>query len=170
MNLSFDSGETAVSGIFGYVSNSGNPHASRLMQLTVDANDPDALAEFWAFALGYVVQPPPEGFETWEAFADALDLSSEDRERYAAVVDPGGAGPRVLFQRVPEGKTVKNRWHLDIDIVEPSAPVDQQDRSREAGIRALIERGATEVARFDEPVGRWVVMTDPEGNEFCVLC
>lgn len=136
----------------------------------MDAADPAALARFWAFALGYILQPPPEGFETWEAFADALDLSAEDRERYAAVVDPTGVGPRVLFQRVPEGKTVKNRWHLDIDIVDPSVPLDQQDRSREEGIAALVERGATEVARFDEPVGKWVVMADLEGNEFCILC
>ena len=137
--------------------------------MTVDAEDPVALAEFWAFALGYILQPPPEGFDMWEAFADALDLSAEERERYAAVVDPNGVGPRVLFQRVPESKTVKNRWHLDIDIVDHSLPQDQQDRSREARIASLVERGATEVARFDEPGGKWVVMTDPEGNEFCVL-
>lgn len=146
-----------------------NSRSSRLRQVTVDATNPGALAEFWAFALGYILQPPPEGFETWEAFADALDLSAEDRERYGAVVDPAGVGPRVLFQRVPEGKAVKNRWHLDIDIVDRSLPPDRQERTLEAGIKALIERGATELARFDEPVGRWVVMADPEGNEFCVL-
>ena len=139
------------------------------MAVTVDAADPAALAEFWAFALGYILQPPPEGFDTWEAFADAVDLPTEDRERYSAVVDPSGVGPRVLFQKVPESKTVKNRWHLDIDIVDHSLPQDQHDRSREAGIAALVERGAAEVARFDEPEGKWVVMTDPEGNEFCVL-
>ena len=137
--------------------------------MTVDASDPAALAEFWAFALGYKLQPPPEGFDTWEAFADALDLSEEDRARYAAVVDPNGVGPRVLFQRVPEAKTVKNRWHLDIDIVDPSLPLEERDSSREAGIGALVDRGATEVERFDLPQGKWVVMTDPEGNEFCVF-
>ena len=145
------------------------PAAPRLKAVTVDAADPAALADFWAFALGYTLQPPPEGFDTWEAFADAIDLPEEDRVRYAAVVDPNGVGPRVLFQKVPEGKIVKNRWHLDIDIVDPSLPVEEQDRSREAGIATLIGRGATEVARFDLPQGKWVVMTDPEGNEFCVL-
>ena len=137
--------------------------------MTVDAADPGALAEFWAFALGYKVQPPPEGFDTWESFADALDLSTEDRERYTAVVDPNGVGPRVLFQKVPERKTLKNRWHLDIDIVDQSLPQDLQGRSREAWIEALVLRGATEVDRFDERGAKWVVMTDPEGNEFCVL-
>ena len=70
---------------------------------------------------------------------------------------------------MPEGKAVKNRWHLDIDVVDPSLPEDRHDDDREAKIAALVERGATEIGRFDEPVGRWVVMTDPEGNEFCVL-
>ena len=146
-----------------------HPHPTRIKAVTVDVNDPNLMAEFWAFALGYVLQPPPEGFETWEAFADALNLSTEERERYGAVVDPHGVGPRILFQKVPEGKAVKNRWHLDIDVVDPSLPADQQDRDREAKIAALVERGATEIERFDEPVGRWVLMTDPEDNEFCIL-
>ena len=146
-----------------------HPHPTRIKAVTVDAADPNKLAQFWGFALGYVLQPPPEGFETWEAFADALDLSAEERERYSAVIDPHGVGPRILFQKVPEKKIVKNRWHLDIDVIDRSLPEDQHDRNREARISALIKRGATEVARFDEPVGKWVVMTDPEGNEFCVL-
>ena len=146
-----------------------HPHPTRIKAVTVDAADPNRLAEFWGFALGYILQPPPEGFETWEQFADALDLSPEERERYSAVIDPHGVGPRILFQKVPEGKVVKNRWHLDIDIIDRSLPEDQHDQSREAGIAALVERGATEVERFDEAVGKWVLMTDPEGNEFCVL-
>ncbi len=146
-----------------------HPHPTRIKAVTVDAADPNKLAQFWGFALGYVLQPPPEGFETWEAFADALDLSAEERERYSAVIDSHGVGPRILFQKVPEKKIVKNRWHLDIDVIDHSLPKDQHDRNREARISALIKRGATEVARFDEPVGKWVVMTDPEGNEFCVL-
>ena len=152
----------------GVADKRGSP-ACRIKAVTVDAADPATLAEFWAFALGYRLQPPPEGFETWEDFADALDLPEEDRERYAAVVDPNGVGPRVLFQKVPEGKTVKNRWHLDIDIVDYTLPRDQHDTNREAGIATLVERGAMEVERFDLPQGKWVVMTDPEGNEFCVF-
>ncbi len=146
-----------------------SPPTLRIKNITVDAIDPNRLAEFWGFALGYVLQPPPEGFDTWEAFADALDLSAEERERYGAVIDPHGIGPRILFQKVPEGKAVKNRWHLDIDPLDRSVPEEQQNQNRETHIKALIARGATEVERFDEPVGKWVVMTDPEGNEFCVL-
>lgn len=146
-----------------------HPHPTRIKAVTVDAADPGRLAEFWGFALGYVLQPPPDGFDTWEAFADALDLSTEDRERYSAVIDPQGVGPRILFQKVPEGKVAKNRWHLDIDLIDRSVSEEQQNRDRDVHIEALIARGAAEVARFDEPVGKWVVMTDPEGNEFCVL-
>ena len=146
-----------------------NPYPIRIKNVTVDVADPNRMAEFWAFALGYTLQPPPEGFETWEAFADALNMSAEDRERYSAVIDPDGVGPRILFQRVPEDKTVKNRWHLDIDVIDRSLPEDQHSQSREDGIADLVERGATEVARFNEMVGRWVWMADPEGNEFCVL-
>ncbi len=146
-----------------------HPHPTRIASIVVDATDPGALADFWAFSLGYVLQPPPKRYDTWEAFADALDLSAEERERYASVVDASGVGTRLLFQKVPEGKVVKNRWHLDIDIISRSLPEDQHDQSREAGIAALVERGATEVERFDEAVGKWVLMTDPEGNEFCVL-
>ena len=144
-------------------------HPTPIKNITVDVTDPHRMAEFWGFALGYVLQPPPEGFETWEAFADAVNMSEEDRERYSAVIDPHGIGPRILFQKVPEDKAVKNRWHLDIDIVDRSLPEDQHNRNREAKIKTLITRGATEIERFDEPAGKWVLMTDPEGNEFCVL-
>lgn len=145
------------------------PHPPGVTVVVVDVTDPNIMAEFWTFALGYVPQPPPKGFDTWEAFADALDMSAEDRERYTGIIDPKGIGPRILFQKVPEGKTVKNRWRLDIDIIDRSLPEDRHDQIRKAGIAAMVERGASEVARFDEVVGRWVLMTDPEGNEFCVL-
>ncbi|MDE0122110.1 MAG: VOC family protein [bacterium] len=145
------------------------PHPPGITAVVVDVTDPNIMAEFWTFALGYVLQPPPQGFETWKAFADALDMSAEDRERYTAIMDPKGVGPRIVFQKVPEGKTAKNRWHIDIDIIDQSLPEDQHDQIRKAGVAAMIERGASEVERFDEVVGRWVLMTDPEGNEFCVL-
>ena len=141
----------------------------RIKNITVDAADPNRLAEFWSFALSYVIQPPPDGFDTWEDFADDLNLSPEDRERYAAVIDPHGIGPRILFQKVPEGKVAKNRWHLDIDPIDPSTTERGSADALEIHIQALITRGATEVRRFCEPVGRWVLMADPEGNEFCVV-
>lgn len=89
---------------------------TRDIQVVIDCSDPRGLAEFWAAALGYVMQPPPAGFESWEEFAARIGLPPEDHDRLAAVVDPEGVKPRILFQKVPETKTVKNRVHLDIDI------------------------------------------------------
>ena len=87
-------------------------------QITVDCADPSPLVRFWAAALDYVVTPPPEGFETWNAYylsvgvpEDELDLDSDGSDR---IMDPSGAGPRVWFQVVPEPKNGKNRLHLDL--------------------------------------------------------
>ena len=121
----------------------------------MDAADPAELAGFWAEALGYVVQPPPPGFDSWEAFAEANGFPPETWNDYSAIVDPEGKGPRVFFQRVPEGKTAKNRLHRDVN-----AGVEAVDR--------LVSLGATKVREFKDNKGHWVVMLDPEGNEFCV--
>ena len=135
------------------------------VQITVDAHDPAAQSAFWALALGYVVQPPPPGFESWEAFAAAVGIPEREWDRLSAVVDPDGAGPRVLFQKVPEGKTVKNRVHLDVNVGTGTpdrrvAAAAHRSRLEEAGARFLRE--------VDEPSGWCLVMADPEGNEFCL--
>jgi hypothetical protein len=137
-------------------------------QVTFDAADPMAVAEFWAAALGYIVQPPPEGFESWEAFADAVGIPEEDRDNLAAVVDPDGTGPRILFQKVPEGKTVKNRVHLDVNITEPGTAPEHQRAAIDAEVERFLALGATRLDDFDDATGTWTVMQDIEGNEFCV--
>lgn len=133
-------------------------------QVSFDAHDPPALARFWALALGYIEQPPPEGFETWEAFADQMGIPRERGADVGAVVDPDGDGPRLLFQRVPEGKTAKNRVHLDVNV---SAP-DHDWQKVTAHVDRLVQAGATKVEERQDEVSRWVVMLDPEGNEFCL--
>jgi len=80
---------------------------------------PAALARFWALALGYVLQPPPAGFDSWPAYVESVGLPADEVERFAALIDPQGAGSRLLFQKVPEGKQAKNRIHLDVDVVAP---------------------------------------------------
>jgi hypothetical protein len=139
------------------------------IQVTFDAADPAALAEFWAQALGYELQPPPAGFASWDEFADANNIPPENRNDLAAVVDPDGTGPRLLFQRVPEGKTVKNRVHLDVNAggghgVDYVDRVDAVDRH----VDALLDHGAKKLQVFGQRGEYWVVMQDPEGNEFCV--
>lgn len=136
------------------------PHG---IQITFDAADPSALAEFWALALGYVPQPPPSGFDSWEAFAEANDMPGAVGD-YGSVVDPEGVGPRLFFQKVPEPKTAKNRVHLDVH----ASGSESDPELREAHIAKLVEAGATRGAEYSEFGASWVVMADPEGNEFCV--
>ena len=84
------------------------------IQVVIDAAEPAKLADFWAFALDYVLEPPPHGFETWEDFGRSVGMPEEEFGDQAAVIDPADEGPRVYFQRVPERKTAKNRVHLDL--------------------------------------------------------
>lgn len=127
------------------------------IQLTFDAANPPALAAFWAIVLGYVDQPPPPEFDSWEDFAAANNIPPEQMGDYGAVIDPDGVGPRLLFLKVPEPKTAKNRMHLDVVVPD-----------REAHVARLVEAGGTAVENRSELGGEWTVMEDPEGNVFCV--
>src|SRR5581483_12507295 len=87
------------------------------IQIVFDCAHPDKLADFWAAAIGYVKQPPPEGYATWQEFLKEQGID-DPGDRASAVVDPAGAGPRLYFQQVPEPKTAKNRVHLDLNVSE----------------------------------------------------
>lgn len=128
-------------------------------QVTVDAADPRTLGQFWCQVLGYVEQPPPPGFETWEEALDAMGIDQSDPDRAYAIVDPDGVGPRMFFLKVPESKTAKNRFHLDVRV-----GTDQM----EARAGHFVSLGATVVREFEEPEGHWIALLDPEGNEFCI--
>ena len=139
----------------------------RQVQVTFDCADPERLARFWCEVLGYVVPPPPPGFDSWDAFDRALP--PERQGSAFACVDPNGVGPRLFFQRVPEGKVVKNRVHLDVRVgtgltgAERLAALDaESDR--------LVALGATQVRRMtaDGVDESCIVMQDVEGNEFCL--
>ena len=139
------------------------------IQVAIDCADPRSLAEFWAETLGYVVQPPPEGFDTWEAALTAWGVPESDWNKASAIVDPDGKGPRIYFQQVPEAKAGKNRLHLDLKISDgPDAPPEVRRPQERAAVERLVALGATEVGEVEEMGGVWVVMRDPEGNEFCV--
>jgi catechol 2,3-dioxygenase-like lactoylglutathione lyase family enzyme len=143
---------------------------ARDVQITFDCGDPDGLAQFWAEALGYRVQDPPPGFASWDEALDAMGVPPERRNDASAVVDPDGAGPRLVFQRVPEPKQVKNRVHLDVRAA-PGLEGDARMAALEAEAERLVSRGATRLERFEPapPLGEGhIVMADPEGNEFCL--
>ncbi len=143
---------------------------SREFQVTFDSADPAALAAFWAEALGYQVQAPPPGFDSWDAALDAWGVPPDHRNDASAVVDPEGNGPRVFIQKVPEGKTAKNRVHLDVRAA-PGLEGDERMAALEAECERLVALGATRVSRTEPapPLAMGtIVMTDPEGNEFCL--
>ncbi|KHL17806.1 putative enzyme related to lactoylglutathione lyase [Mumia flava] len=120
---------------------------SRISHTTFDAHDTRAQAAWWAEVLGYTVEPD-------------LDPDEPDVEILPRDDTPPGAGV-LLFQVVPEGKTVKNRLHLDL---RPT------DRSRDEEVERVLGLGATQLADLRNPDGTgWVVLADPEGNEFCIL-
>ena len=142
---------------------------SREVQVTIDCADPRRLGAFWETALGYEPDPPPEGFATWDEALEAWGVPEEGRNAAWALHDPDGRGPRVFLQRVPEGKTTKNRVHLDVRAA-PDLRGAERMTALETECQRLLGHGATRGERV-EPGGMnagHIVMHDPEGNEFCL--
>ena len=124
----------------------------RLRVVAVDCADPERLAAFWCAALGYEVRDRDD-----DGVGIGPGPAPADDDLRAGPVVPG-----IDFLVVPEGKTVKNRLHLDL------TPVDGRQAEE---VERLLGLGATraEVGQSDRPDASWVVLADPEGNEFCVL-
>ncbi|WP_411082049.1 VOC family protein [Streptomyces sp. cmx-18-6] len=135
-------------------------------QVTFDCAEPERVARFWCEVLGYVITPP-KGFASWADFDRAQP--PEDRGTWSACTDPSGVGPRLFFQRVPEGKVVKNRVHLD---VRAGAGLAGEERlaALEAECARLVVLGAVRVGLLpaDDENQVCIVMQDIEGNEFCL--
>jgi Glyoxalase-like domain len=139
-------------------------------QITVDASQPHALADWWAETLGWVVEPSDEVFirkmiaAGYATDDDTMMHNGSQVWRLGAAIrhpdeSTGGSRPRVLFQIVPETKTVKNRMHLDLRVGADNI---------ESQVARLTERGATYLHKASQGPHWWVTMADPEGNEFCV--
>lgn len=140
------------------------------VQITFDCADPAKLSAFWAEALGYRLQDPPPGFASWEEALEAMGVPPERRNDASALLDPEGAGPRLFFQRVPEGKQVKNRLHLDVRAA-PGLEGEARMAALEAEAERLVGHGATRLERHEPSppmAGGHIIMADPEGNEFCL--
>ncbi|KGN34236.1 glyoxalase [Knoellia sinensis KCTC 19936] len=138
--------------------------------MTFDCVDAQVVATFWCRALGYVEAPPPTGWSDWPSFLRDHDVPEEEWGDGAAIRPATGEGPTISFLKVPEPKSVKNRVHLDVKV-SGGRHVDQELRLTR--IRAkesdLVAHGAT-TQREDVVDGHLdhLVMTDPEGNEFCI--
>lgn len=151
---------------------------SRHVQVTFDAHDPRALSTFWRDVLGYVHPAPPgvnlpEGADplaAWDEFLARAGVPAGERNTRSAIEDPEGQGPRLFFQQVPEGKVAKNRVHLDVRAA-PGLSGDERMAALETECHRLVALGASRLRR-EEPAppmsDGFIVMADPEGNEFCL--
>ncbi|MFD6756987.1 MULTISPECIES: VOC family protein [Micromonospora] len=151
---------------------------SRHIQVTFDAHDPTALSSFWRDVLGYVHPGPPgvdlpdgaDPLAAWDDFLARLGVPPEQRNTRSAIEDPDGRGPRLFFQQVPEDKVTKNRVHLDVRVA-PELQGDERMTALEAECDRLVALGASRLRRV-EPAppfeSGFIVMADPEGNEFCL--
>jgi hypothetical protein len=117
--------------------------ACRFTELVVDCHDHDRLGRFWSAVLGY----------------DVTDRADGPDEHFVQLEGPPGAGPTILLIRTPDVKSVKNRLHIDVNAT---------DRSQEEEVERILALGATH-ADVGQGEQSWVVLADPEGNEFCVL-
>jgi catechol 2,3-dioxygenase-like lactoylglutathione lyase family enzyme len=118
-------------------------------QVTFDCADPDRMARFWSLVLGYA--------------------PVEDQGSAYASADPDGVGPRLFFQRVPEGKVVKNRLHLDVRV-GTGLVGDERLSALEDECARLVTLGAErgQLLLADDENESCQVMQDVEGNEFCL--
>jgi len=143
---------------------------AKTIQITFDAADPRALADFWAEALGYVIEAPPEGFASWDEALTAFGVPEELWNSRSAIVDPDGVGPRIFIQQVPEPKTAKNRLHLDVRTAVGLAG-GKRMAVLEAECERLVALGGSRLYRIEPnpPLEHgFITMADPEGNEFCL--
>ena len=151
---------------------------SRHVQVTFDAADPRALSSFWRDVLGYVHPGPPgvdvsedaDPLAAWDEFLERVGVPEEQRNTRSALRDPDGQGPSLFFQQVPEDKVVKNRVHLDVRAA-PGLQGEERMAALEAECDRLVALGATRLRRHEPapPMDNgFIVMTDPEGNEFCL--
>ncbi|MDP9794022.1 hypothetical protein J2S43_002534 [Catenuloplanes nepalensis] len=139
----------------------------REFQVTFDCAEPERVARFWCEVLGYVVAQPPKGFDSWSEFDRSLP--AERQGAWFACVDPAGAGPRLFFQRVPEGRVVKNRVHLDVRVATGLVGAERLAALQAESTR-LQALGATvvQVLLADGENESCIPMQDIEGNEFCL--
>lgn len=142
------------------------------LQVVIDCAAPHDLADWWAETLSWEVEPQDESFirsMIEQGFATDEETTLHNGLLVWAsgtavrpVENTGSGQPRLLFQKVPESKTVKNRLHLDI---RPGPP---ETTDIDALRQKLIERGATLISRGQQGPHEWVTFADPEGNEFCL--
>lgn len=138
------------------------------VQIAIDSEQPHDLADWWSQTLGWTVEPSDEAFIR-SMIDQGYATDEQTMTHNGALVWTAGAAinppaelagaPRILFQLVPEAKSVKNRVHLDLRPADAPTDVDHA---------ALVARGARELHEASQGPHSWVTYADPEGNEFCL--
>jgi len=138
---------------------------ARFMNFVFYADDPNALATFWAGVLGY---PPPDPV-AFAAFVADHGVTAEMVASRSVIEDPSGVGPRIFFHHASAPKSGRNRIHLDVNSAVDRRPTPEEV---EAEKERLVALGATAVRLVDQSWGDFPEyywqMLDPEGNEFCL--
>ncbi|GAA3307784.1 hypothetical protein GCM10020219_007270 [Nonomuraea dietziae] len=131
-------------------------------------------ATFWVMSiparLGSICRGGADPLAAWDEFLARVGVPEEQRNSSSALEDPDGRGPRLFFQQVPEGKVAKNRVHLDVRAA-PGLRGEERMAALEVECDRLVGLGARRVRRHEPapPMSAgFIVMTDPEGNEFCL--
>jgi hypothetical protein len=139
------------------------------LHVVFDCADPDRVARFWMEALGGYDFPVgvPEGFASWDEWADAQGIPEDQRPTGRTLVDKDRDRPDIFFLKVPEAKAGKNRLHLDIKVA-PGLEVDARRQKIDEEATRLTALGATVAITMDDPDGYHLILQDPEGNEFCL--
>ncbi|HZU11510.1 MAG TPA: VOC family protein [Chloroflexota bacterium] len=137
---------------------------TRKIGLTLDCANAPALAQFWKLALGYEDAPPPPPFTSREEWLAHYRVPEEEWDQGAWLHDPTGAGPRLSLLQVPEPKIAKNRLHIDVKVGGDGTEDERWARITEEADR-LVAAGASVLQPFPR---HHIVMSDPEGNEFCL--
>lgn len=138
---------------------------SPTLQIAIDAADPHAQNRFWAAVMDYEVEDHHDMIEQvltagYASEEDTIEIDGRRAWKTAAASRArDGSGARLLFQQVPEPKTVKNRVHLDLHV---------DDGERDAVVERVIGLGATKLWDGRQGPQTWVTLADPEGNEFCI--
>lgn len=137
---------------------------ARRFQVDIDCEDPDRLANFWAEVLEYRLLDPPAGHASWAEYSRTV--AEQPGEAWCRIADPDGRGPNLFFHRVPEPKRGKNRLHLDVHA--PHDPPGDRRHQVDTEVARLVGLGAHKLRDVTDDAGYFVVMQDPEGNEFCM--
>ena len=150
-------------GSFGVAVRSRESYGMRLTihEIAIDCVDPRRQAEFWSAALGWEINNGGD----WDSEVTLGDRSVQANESWCSIASGLPALPYVVFARVPEAKSVKNRFHFCLKAEDMSVEV-----SRLVGLGASVveQRGRVVAGREDRAEDVWTVMEDPEGNEFCL--